>query len=365
MAKKEFNVAKKIPMKKIAIVTGSSGLVGSEACNFLLKKNFYVIGIDNNLRKKLFGNEGNTNWIKKELIKNKNYLHLNTDIRNFRKLSSIYNKYKKKIKFVIHAAAQPSHDWAKKDPILDYHVNSTATLNVLFLTKKYSPNATVIFTSTNKVYGDNPNKIKFKEKKTRFVPTQNKYKKGFDEKLSIDNCTHSFFGASKLSADVIAQEFGKNYSLKVGIFRAGCITGENHSGAELHGFLSYLVKNSLKNKKYKIIGYGGKQVRDNIHSLDLINCFWHFYKNPRKGEIYNIGGSNFSNCSVLEAIEYLENKLKIKIKKKFIKQNRVGDHIWYVSNINKFKKHYPLWKPKFNFEKIMDKLIIQFKKKYE
>ena len=349
-------------MKKIAIVTGSSGLVGSEACDFLLKKNFYVIGIDNNFRKKFFGKEGNTSWIKEKLLKNKNYLHFNIDIRNTNKFENILKKYKKKIKFIIHAAAQPSHDWAKKDPILDYNVNSTATINILFLIKKYIPNATVIFTSTNKVYGDNPNKIKLIEKKTRYIPAEKKYKKGFDEKLSIDNCTHSFFGASKLSADIIAQEFGKNYSLKIGIFRAGCITGENHSGAELHGFLSYLVKNCLRNKRYKIIGYKGKQVRDNIHSFDLINCFWHFYKNPRKGEIYNIGGSNFSNCSVIEAINYIEKKLRFKIKIKFIKKNRVGDHIWYISDINKFKDHYPKWKPKYNFKKIMDKLIFTFDK---
>ena len=281
-------------------------------------------------------------------------------IFNTNKFENILKKYKKKIKFIIHAAAQPSHDWAKKDPILDYNVNSTATINIFFLIKKYIPNATVIFTSTNKVYGDNPNKIKLIEKKTRYIPAEKKYQNGFDEKLSIDDCTHSFFGASKLSADIIAQEFGKNFSLKIGIFRAGCITGENHSGAELHGFLSYLVKSCLGSKKYNLIGYKGKQVRDNIHSFDLINCFWHFYKNPRKGEIYNIGGSNFSNCSVIEAINYIEKKLRLKIKIKFIKKNRVGDHIWYISSMRKFKRDYPGWKQIFSTKKIILELIEKF-----
>ncbi len=344
-------------MSKIAIVTGSCGLVGSESVKFLLKKKFKVIGIDNNFRKKFFGNDGDTTWVKKELLNLKNYNHKNLDIRNNKIIQKIFSNYNKKIKLIIHSAAQPSHDWAKKNPILDYEINSTATLNLLNFTKKYCPNAVFIFTSTNKVYGDNPNKLKLIETKKRFKSLD--FKKGIDEKMPIDNCVHSFFGASKTSADIFAQEYGKNYGLKVGIFRAGCITGPQHSGAKLHGFLSYLVKQIIKNRSYNIIGYKGKQVRDNIHSEDLVSCFWHFYKKPKNGEVYNIGGGKFSNCSILEAIDFIKKKLNIKIKIKYSKTNRVGDHIWYISNNSKFKKDYPDWKQKYNVKKILNLLILK------
>ena len=212
--------------------------------------------------------------------------------------------------------------------------------------------------STNKVYGDNPNKLKFLQKNRRWeLKKTNKFYKGIDEKFSIDNCTHSFFGVSKTYADLIVQEYGKNIGLKTVCFRAGCITGPNHSGAKLHGFLSYLVKNSLIKKRYSIIGYKGKQVRDNLHSYDLINCFWEFYKKPKKGEVYNIGGGRYSNCSIIEAIDLVESYTKIKIKKNLIKENRIGDHIWYISNLNKFKKDYPNWKQKYNTQKIIKELI--------
>ena len=213
--------------------------------------------------------------------------------------------------------------------------------------------------STNKVYGDNPNKISLIKKKFRFeVSKKSKYFNGINEEFSIDNCTHSFFGVSKTYADLIVQEYGKNVGLKTVCFRAGCITGPKHSGAELHGFLSYLVKKIITDKEYKIIGYGGKQVRDNIHSQDLVKCFWEFYKKPRYGEIYNIGGGRYSNCSVIEAINYVKEKKDLKIKLKYIKKNRVGDHIWYISNCSKFKKHYPGWRQKYNSKKILDELII-------
>ena len=212
--------------------------------------------------------------------------------------------------------------------------------------------------STNKVYGDNPNKLKIFEKKTRWELKKNdKYFRGIDEKFPIDDCTHSFFGVSKTYADLIVQEYGKNVGLKTVCFRGGCITGPNHSGAKLHGFLSYLVKSSLKNKKYNIIGYKGKQVRDNLHSFDLVNCFWEFYKKPREGETYNIGGGRYSNCSILEALQIVEKIKNIKIKKKFYNLQRVGDHIWYISNLSKFKKHYPKWKQKYNTLKIIEELI--------
>ena len=212
--------------------------------------------------------------------------------------------------------------------------------------------------STNKVYGDNPNFLPLIEKKTRWeIKKSHKYNSGIDETMSIDDCTHSFFGASKSYADLIVQEYGKNVGLRTACFRAGCITGPNHSGAKLHGFLSYLVKVSLQSKKYTLIGYKGKQVRDNIHSNDLVKCFWEFYKKPRYGEVYNTGGGRYSNCSILEALTIIEKIKKIKIKKKVLKQNRIGDHIWYVSNMRKFKKDYPNWKQKYSTKKIIQELI--------
>ena len=217
--------------------------------------------------------------------------------------------------------------------------------------------------STNKVYGDNPNHLPLVEKKTRWeIKNNHQFKNGIDETMSIDNCTHSFFGASKAYADLIVQEYGKNVGLKTACFRAGCITGPNHSGAKLHGFLSYLVKVSLKKKRYTLIGYKGKQVRDNIHSQDLVNCFWHFYKNPRNGSVYNAGGGRFSNCSILEALKIIEKIKGVKIKKNFLKKNRIGDHIWYVSSMKKFKKDYPNWKQKYSTKKIIEELVLQFSK---
>ncbi len=343
----------------LVIVTGSTGLVGSETVNFFCNKGFDVLGIDNNLRKFFFGADGSTTWVKNKLLKrNKNFKNLNLDIRNYEKLKKVFKKYSRSISLIIHCAAQPSHDYGKNYPIIDFNVNATGTLNLLELTKKYCPDSPFIFMSTNKVYGDNPNKLKLIEKKNRWeLNKKNKYYKGLDENFSIDRCTHSFFGVSKTYADLIVQEYGNNVGLKTVCFRAGCITGPNHSGAKLHGFLSYLVKASLAKKKYSIIGYKGKQVRDNIHSFDLVNCFWEFYKKPRKGEVYNIGGGRYSNCSVIEALNLVEKISNIKIKKQILRVPRVGDHIWYISNLSKFKKHYPRWKQKYNTKKILEELI--------
>jgi len=343
----------------LVIITGSTGLVGSESVNFFCDKGFDVIGIDNNLRKFFFGKDGSTIWVKNKLLKrNKNFKNLNVDIRNYEKLKKIFKKYSRNISLIIHCAAQPSHDYGKNYPVIDFNVNATGTLNLLELTKKYCPNSPFIFMSTNKVYGDNPNKLKLIETKNRWeLSKKNKYFRGINEQFSIDHCTHSFFGVSKTYADLIVQEYGKNIGLKTACFRAGCITGPNHSGAKLHGFLSYLVKSSLSKKKYSIIGYKGKQVRDNLHSFDLVNCFWEFYKKPKNGEVYNIGGGRYSNCSVIEALNLVEKLTNIKIQKQIIKTHRVGDHIWYISNLSKFKKHYPKWKQKYNTKKILEELI--------
>ena len=346
----------------VALITGSCGLVGAESTSYFSKKGFDTIGIDNNTRKFFFGRDGDISWVKSKLKRNlKNYKHFNIDIRNYELLKKIFLKYRKKIDVIIHCAAQPSHDWAKDRAFIDFDINAKGTLNLLELTKLYCPDAPFIFMSTNKVYGDNPNKLPLVEKKTRWeIKNNHKFKNGIDETMSIDNCTHSFFGASKSYADLIVQEYGKNVGLKTVCFRAGCITGPNHSGAKLHGFLSYLVKASLKSKKYTLIGYKGKQVRDNIHSSDLVNCFWEYYKKPTFGEVYNTGGGKFSNCSIIEAIKMIEDIAKIKVQKKILKDNRIGDHIWYVSSMKKFKKKYPNWKQKYSTKKILTELIQEF-----
>ncbi len=347
---------------KIVLITGSCGLVGSESASFFSRKGFKIIGIDNNYRKVFFGKDGDISWLRNKLKKElKNYKHFNTDIRSYNNLKKIFKKFKKNISLIIHAAAQPSHDWAKNKAFIDFDINAKGTLNLLELTRLYCPNAPFIFMSTNKVYGDNPNLLPLIERKTRWeIKGNHKFKSGIDETMSIDNCTHSFFGASKSYADIIVQEYGKNIGLKTACFRAGCITGPNHSGAKLHGFLSYLVKVSLQSKKYFLIGYKGKQVRDNIHSNDLVSCFWEYYKKPGYGEVYNMGGGRYSNCSIIEALNMVENIAGIKVKKKILKQNRVGDHIWYVSNTNRFKKKYPNWKQKFSTRRIITELIDQF-----
>ena len=347
---------------KIALITGSCGLVGSESVEFFIKKNFKVIGIDNNYRKFFFGKTASTLWIKSFLEEkySKNYKHYNSDITKINEIEKIFKKYKDNIKVVIHSAAQPSHDWAASNLELDFNVNATGTLNMLNLTKKYLNKKTAfIFMSTNKVYGDNPNKLKIKKNKLRFeLEKNNNYHNGIDEKMSIDNCVHSFFGVSKLSADLMVQEFGVNFGMNTVCFRAGCITGSKHSGAKLHGFLSYLVKRCLIEKKYTIIGYGGKQVRDNIHSSDLVNCFWEYYMKPKKGAVYNIGGGRKCSCSIIEAINIIEKKIKINVKLKVLKKARTGDHIWWITNNNKFMKDYPNFKIKYDIEKIIEELIV-------
>ena len=343
----------------IALITGSTGLVGSQSVSFFSRKGFKVIGIDNNLRKLFFGVDGDTRWIKKNLESEfKNYEHLNYDIRNFSKLEKIFKKYKKNIKLVIHSAAQPSHDWAKNNIFTDFNINAKGTINLLELTKKYCSDAAFIFMSTNKVYGDNPNKLPIIEKKTRWeIKSNHIFKNGITEKMSIDNCVHSFFGTSKSYADLAVQEYGRNIGLKTVCFRAGCITGPNHSGARLHGFLSYLVKVAQERKKYFVYGYKGKQVRDNIHSVDVVSCFWEFFKKPKNGEIYNMGGGRKSNCSIIEAFDIIEKLTNIKTRKEIKKQNRMGDHIWYVSSMKKFKKDYPRWKQIYSSEKIIEELL--------
>ena len=343
---------------KVIIITGSCGLIGSESVKFFSKKKYLIIGIDNNLRKYFFGKDGNTDWQLFNLRKIKNYIHYSYDIRNFNKLKNIFKKYNKRIVSVIHCAAQPSHDWAAKEPLTDFSINATGTLNLLELTKQYANKSKFIFLSTNKVYGDKPNKIKLAEKRKRYEPVNKFYKaNGIGEDMSIDNSKHSIFGSSKVAADILVQEYGKYFNLNTVCFRGGCLTGPSHSGAELHGFLSYLVKCCLNNKLYKVYGYKGKQVRDNIHSSDLVNMIWEFIKKPSRGEVYNVGGGIKNSCSILEAISLIENITKKKMRYKIIKQNRVGDHIWYITNLKKFKKNYPNWKLKYSLKQIISEIV--------
>ena len=349
------------------LITGSSGLIGGEAVDFFSSKFDNIIGIDNDMRAYFFGKESSTKWNKTRLEdKYKNFSSENIDIRNYQNLEKLFLKHNSTIKLIIHTAAQPSHDWAAKEPLTDFGVNATGTINLLELTRKYCNNAVFIFTSTNKVYGDTPNFLPLKELDKRWeIDSSHKYfKEGIDENMSIDNSKHSVFGASKVAADVMVQEYGRYFKMKTGVFRGGCLTGPNHSGAELHGFLSYLMKCALTKNHYSIFGYKGKQVRDNIHSFDLVNMFWHFYNEPRNGEVYNAGGSRFSNCSMIEAIERCEEITGNKMNYSYLENNRSGDHIWYISDVSKFKKHYKKWTYKFSLEDTLIQMFNNMKKRY-
>ena len=339
------------------LVTGSSGLVGSQSVDFFSSKAQNIIGVDNNMRKKFFGKNSSTSWNKKRLENQySNFKNKNIDIRNYTELENLFKEYSDSIDLIIHAAAQPSHDWAAKDPITDFSVNANGTLNLLELTRNYSARAVFIFCSTNKVYGDKPNYLPLVELSHRLeIDSDHEYYKfGVPETFEIDNTMHSLFGASKLSADILVQEYGKYFDLKTGIFRGGCLTGPNHSSAELHGFLSYLVNCGIKNISYNIFGYQGKQVRDNLHSSDLVNMFYHFFLNPKYGEIYNVGGQRNNSCSIIEAIEKIDITLGIKIKYKINSDFRKGDHKWWITDMSKFKRDYPQWSQKYNLERILE-----------
>jgi len=338
------------------LVTGSGGLIGSEVCNYFNSLKYKIIGIDNNQRKSFFGSSGSVSWkikfLKESLL---NYTHYNVDIRDKENIFKIFKKYKPDA--IVHCAAQPSHDLASKMVLEDFEVNSVGTLNIMYCIHKIVPKSPIVFLSTNKVYGDNPNKLPIKELSKRWDFKGDNFKKGIDEKLSIDHCTHSFFGASKLSADIYVQEYGNYFGINSCCLRGGCLTGPSHSGVELHGFLSYIVKANLKKIPYNIFGYKGKQVRDNIHSLDVCRFIEIFFENPKKAQVYNLGGGYENSCSILEAMELIENKTKIKFRYKHNIQNRVGDHICYYSNLSKIKKDYPKWKITVPLNEIIDQII--------
>jgi CDP-paratose 2-epimerase len=339
----------------VAIVTGSAGLIGSEATRKLHQEGFTVVGIDNDLRAYFFGAEASTRANNQELLDQlPRYQTRAVDIRDHQSVLRIFAEFGSDIALVVHTAAQPSHDWAAREPLTDFGVNATGTLHLLEATRLHCPGAVFIFTSTNKVYGDTPNGLPLVELESRWEIEENHpFQIGIDETMSIDRSKHSIFGASKVAADVMVQEYGKYFGMRTGVFRGGCLTGPAHAGTELHGFLAYLMKCIVENRPYRIFGYKGKQVRDNIHSHDLVSAFLQFYRNPRCGEVYNIGGSRHSNCSMLEAIRIGEELSGKRLDFTYVEDNRVGDHIWYISDVRKFQRDYPDWSYRYSIRDIL------------
>lgn len=341
------------------LITGSSGLIGSEAVDFYCSMGCDVFGIDNNMREQFFGSFGSTLWNKERLIsKFKNFTALDLDIRNETEIPKLFKNIKPDL--IIHCAAQPSHDLAAKIPLLDFTVNANGTLNLLEAFRNNTSDSVFIFLSTNKVYGDNPNFIPMKELDLRYDYDDDKFKNGIPETLSIDNCKHSLFGVSKAAGDLLSQEYGKYFGLKIGIFRGGCLTGPSHSGVELHGFISYLIKSIVNKKSYTIYGYKGKQVRDQIHSKDVVLAFEEFRKNPKQGEVYNIGGGKNNSASILESIKMvceLTGLAGLNFKPAYIDAPRSGDHICYYSDLGKIKSHFPKWQITASLEDIVREII--------
>jgi CDP-paratose 2-epimerase len=330
----------------VAVITGSAGLVGSEAVSYFANLGMQIAGIDNDMRRTFFGEEASTAWVRNRLERDvRGYTHFSADIRDDKEIFRIFERYGKDIALVIHTASQPSHDWAAGNPFADFTVNANGTSVLLEATRLFAPDAVFIFTSTNKVYGDLPNQLPLVELESRWeISPQHAYKNGIPETMSIDGCLHSLFGASKVAADVLVQEYGRYFGMRTACFRGGCLTGPNHSGTQLHGFLAYLMKCAVTGTPYTVFGYKGKQVRDNIHSADLIRAFHEVFKRPRTGEVYNIGGGRQSNCSMLEAIQLCQEISGRKLDWRYVEGNRKGDHIWWISDLSRFRSHYPEWK---------------------
>jgi CDP-paratose 2-epimerase len=307
------------------------------------------------MRQYFFGPEASTCSRREALSRLQGYRHFDIDIRDAAALERVFSDYSSDLGLIVHAAAQPSHDWAARDPRLDFDVNARATLTLLDLTRTYAPHASFIFTSTNKVYGDTPNRLPLIELDARWeIAAQHPFAHGIDESMSIDQALHSLFGASKVAADVLVQEYGRYFGMKTVAFRCGCLTGPAHSGAQLHGFLAYLMKCVCTGSEYTVFGYKGKQVRDNIHSADVVSAFLAFAEAPRCGEVYNLGGGRHSNCSMLEAIEMCERIAGRPLNWKYSDQSRRGDHIWYISDLRKFQSHYPAWRQQHSLETLLN-----------
>jgi len=344
----------------IAVVTGSSGLIGSEAARFLHARGLEIEGIDNDLRRYFFGEDASTRWNADRLAGTlRSFRHHDLDIRDEAAINALFARLGKAVSVVVHTAAQPSHDWAAREPLTDFSVNATGTLVLLEATRRHCPEAVFLFTSTNKVYGDTPNRLPLVELETRWEvdPSHPYAGHGIDEGMSLDQSQHSLFGASKVAADILVQEYGRSFGLKTGVFRAGCLSGPAHSGAQLHGFLAYLARCVVSGAPYTVFGYRGKQVRDNLHSLDLIQAFWQFIQHPRPGGVYNMGGGRQSNCSVLEAIALAERLAGRELCFTVSDEARAGDHIWYVSDCRRFEGDYPGWSRAYDLPRLLGEIV--------
>ena len=338
------------------LVTGSSGLIGSEAAEHFDRQGHEVVGVDNNMRRVFFGPAGDTLWNLERLKSvTRRFTHAALDIRDRTAIGELFRM--QRFDLIVHCAAQPSHDKAREIPLLDFEVNALGTVNLLEATRQHSPEAVFVFLSTNKVYGDAPNEIPLAELEKRYDYARAENFGGITENCRIDQTLHSLFGASKAAADLVAQEYGRYFNMKVGIFRGGCLTGPSQSGVEMHGFLSYLVKATLNGERYSVFGYKGKQVRDNIHSHDVVRAIEEFAANPRPGEVYNLGGGRTNSISMLEAIERIEQMTGHKLDWRYVDEARKGDHICYISNLGKFQSHYPNWKITRGLDMILEEII--------
>jgi CDP-paratose 2-epimerase len=339
----------------VAVVTGSAGLVGSEAAAHFARTGLEIVGIDNDMRRVFFGEEASTSWNRQRLEREiSGYRHADLDVRDRDGVFALFSKLGGAVSLVIHAAAQPSHDWAAREPVTDFDINAVGTLNVLEATRQFAPNAVFIFLSTNKVYGDRPNTLPLLELETRWeIDGAHTYREGIREDMSIDSCLHSLFGASKVAADVLVQEYGRYFDMKTCCFRGGTLTGPQHSATELHGFLAYVMRCAMTGTPYTVYGYKGKQVRDAIHSSDLIAAFDEVFRAPRSAEVYNIGGGRFSNASVMEAIELAQEITGEEMKWTYTDTNRTGDHIWWIGDNGRFAEHYPGWSLEYDVPRIM------------
>jgi len=347
------------------IVTGSAGLIGSETVKRFGKDGACVVGIDNDMRAQFFGPEASTRKTRDNLIANvRGYRHHDTDIRDRGAVTELFKQHRGTIEAVVHTASQPSHDWAARDPETDFTINANGTLNLLEAARNFCPEAPFIFTSTNKVYGDTPNQLPLRELEKRWeIEPGHEYERGISEKMSIDYTKHSLFGASKVAADILVQEYGRYFGIPTVSFRGGCLTGPAHAGTELHGFLSYLMICTVHDRPYRVLGYNGKQVRDNIHSFDLVEAFAEFIRAPRAGEVYNIGGSRYCNCSILEAIDLCEQISGGRLKWSYEEKNRIGDHIWWISDIRKFQEHYPRWEFRYGLHQMLEEIYCAVSRK--
>jgi CDP-paratose 2-epimerase len=348
------------------LITGAGGLVGSEAAKHFHELGWDVVGIDNDMRSVFFGPEASTTPVSNVLKSSlRSYRHHEIDIRDKDAVERILKDVAHDLELVIHSAAQPSHDWSAKDPATDFSINATATLTILEAVRQHRPTATVLFTSTNKVYGDTPNSLPLIEMALRFeMPTDHPWYGGIPEEMSIDHSTHSLFGVSKTAADLLVQEYGRYFGLRTIVFRCGCLTGPSHAGAELHGFLAYLMKCTASGRPYRVYGYGGRQVRDNIHSADLISAIEHASRHPRPGAVYNMGGGREVNCSMLEAIAAAQEIAGRELNWTYVPENRVGDHKWWIGDVRKFRADHPEWKFQYDLKRILREIFESNKKQW-